>query len=448
MQNYQQHFEYKLSIYQQAMSHAGVDFIVIDSGVAALAFQDDLNYPYKANPYFKEWFPIGDHQNAFLLIKLGAKPVLYIHRPADYWHSSPALPADSVLMHFEVVEFREHAALHAPGNVVYIGESGIESNPSLVLAGARSEQENSAKLLNYIDYHRAWKSDYELEQMRAANRVAVLGHRAAEMAFNDGCSELGIHLSYLTAIVAKDSDLPYDSIVALNKNAAVLHHMLLSAQRPEQNLSMLIDAGASCAGYAADISRTYSALSLAGQALQQHQDGLQVYSHMCDKMEEAQQTLVELVVEGTDYADIHIQSHRLVANILVDLKIVNCDVDQAFESGLTRVFLPHGVGHLLGVQVHDRGGHAANVNGDLKLPPTEHAALRCTRKIEENMVFTIEPGIYFIPQLLTAWSQPELLNQALIEQLLPFGGVRIEDNVVATKDKPENMTRDAFGLSR
>jgi len=446
MHSYQTHFEHKLDLYRQAMTYAGVDTILIDSGSAAVAYRDDLQYPYKANPYFKEWLPIDQNQNAFLSIGLTTQPALYIHRPKDYWHSSPVRLDDSVLRYFEVIEYCEVAEISGLANVVYIGELSVDSNPHLKLTGSSSKQQNAERLINYIDYHRAWKSAYELDQIRAANRLAVSAHRAAELAFYDGASELEIHLAYLTSMVAKDSALPYDSIVALNQNAAVLHHSLLSAQRLTNNLSLLIDAGASCAGYAADISRTYSAKGIDDSTTDCRQ-GLDVFSQLCRMLDTAQQKLVSLVVINADYTDIHVESHRMVAEILANLKIVNCSAEQAFESGLTSVFLPHGIGHLLGVQVHDRGGHAVNIEGDLKLPPAEHPALRCTRTIQTNMVFTIEPGIYFIPQLLEQWAYPELLNQAQIEQLLPFGGARIEDNVVATEGSPENITRDAFELA-
>jgi len=124
-------------------------------------------------------------------------------------------------------------------------------------------------------------------------------------------------------------------------------------------------------------------------------------------------------------------------------------VDAALERGLTRVFFPHGIGHLLGLQVHDIGGHQTDANGTITPPPANHPFLRLTRPLEAGVVVTIEPGIYFIPMLLNQARQAGLhsdLNLALIETLLPLGGVRIEDNVVATAGGAVNLTREVLAF--
>jgi Xaa-Pro dipeptidase len=121
--------------------------------------------------------------------------------------------------------------------------------------------------------------------------------------------------------------------------------------------------------------------------------------------------------------------------------------EQAFERGLTHPFFPHGVGHHLGIQVHDVAGRQADAAGTPAPPPKEHPYLRNTRTIEAGHVFTIEPGVYFIPMLLRPFrSGPHasLFDWASIDALAPLGGVRVEDNVAVTAEGPRNLTREAL----
>jgi Xaa-Pro dipeptidase len=117
------------------------------------------------------------------------------------------------------------------------------------------------------------------------------------------------------------------------------------------------------------------------------------------------------------------------------------------SSGISSAFFPHGLGHLLGLQVHDVGGLQAAPEGGEIPRPEGHPYLRTTRPLAENAVVTIEPGLYFIPSLLSALkngSQGRHVNWSKVDEFRKFGGIRIEDNVVARPAGPENLTRDAF----
>ena len=137
----------------------------------------------------------------------------------------------------------------------------------------------------------------------------------------------------------------------------------------------------------------------------------------------------------------------MLAEVLVDAELATGAPDTLLETGVTSAFFPHGLGHLLGIQVHDVGGHQENEAGGTIDPPSGHPFLRLTRTLEEGNVLTIEPGLYFIEPLLRQWRETgdiKAINWDKVEALSPFGGIRIEDNIVVTDGVPLNLTRDAF----
>jgi len=144
---------------------------------------------------------------------------------------------------------------------------------------------------------------------------------------------------------------------------------------------------------------------------------------------------------------VHLSAHRLVGDVLEEIGLTTLEGQAALEAGVTGVFFPHGIGHLLGLQVHDVGGVMGDPKGAERARPEGHPYLRLTRMLEPGVVVTVEPGIYFIESLLKAArddARGSHIDWSMVERLRPYGGVRIEDNVVTTDNVPENMTRNAF----
>jgi Xaa-Pro dipeptidase len=164
-------------------------------------------------------------------------------------------------------------------------------------------------------------------------------------------------------------------------------------------------------------------------------------------MERAQQGLCAQVRAGVEWPSIHLAAHRAVAAVLRDADLIDCEPDEALASGLSAVFMPHGVGHLLGLQVHDVGGLQRTAAGGEIARQAAHPYLRLTRRLEAGFVVTMEPGLYFIDQLLSqarADARGSHINWLRVEQLRRFGGIRIEDDLAVTAPGCENLTRDAF----
>ena len=170
-------------------------------------------------------------------------------------------------------------------------------------------------------------------------------------------------------------------------------------------------------------------------------------SHSIAALNAAQLQLCAEIVPGRDYREVHLSAHRILGDVLHAIGLTNLPGQAALEEGVTGVFFPHGIGHLLGLQVHDVGGVMGNSTGGEVKRPEGHPYLRLTRMLEPGVVVTVEPGIYLIDSLLRAARDDKRgarIDWAVVEELHPFGGIRIEDNVVAANGAPENLTRDAF----
>jgi Xaa-Pro dipeptidase len=412
----------------KALAAGGYDGLITCSGGQLYYYLDDSTYPFRPNPRYRAWLPDAT-PDCFVVYRPGDRPKLVFHQPDDYWYLPPASPEGYWVAHFELVVVRSPAELRrevGPGRWAVLGE------PSAATEGLGDHDPPS--VTGPLDYARAVKTPYEIECMALASAAGVRAHRTAEKAFRAGASEYEIHLAYCRAAGAREEELPYNNIIAFDRHAAVLHYQVLDRQRPPGVKSFLIDAGAQHAGYACDITRTYAA------------DGGE-FLDLIRSVDAAQQKLVDRVRAGTDYRDIHLAAHEAIAKILVTHGIVTGSAQAAVESRVTSVFFPHGVGHLLGIMVHDASGFAASPKGGTREKPEGHPYLRLTRVLEPGFVVTIEPGIYFIDSLLEqarADARGKSIDWKRVAALRPWGGIRIEDNVVAQSGAPRNLTREAF----
>ncbi|RZJ07126.1 MAG: Xaa-Pro dipeptidase [Rubrivivax sp.] len=423
---------------ESALERTGFDALLIASGIEKYAFLDDRPYLFQGNPHFKHWLPLTNLPHSWLAVRPWKKPRVVYFQPDDYWHVPPSAPSGEWVDAVELIVIREAGdATQALADVVnprtaIVGEADA-ALPGLV-------PNNPEPLLNLLHWARGVKTPYELAQMRAAQRRAVPGHRAARQAFLAGASEAEIHRAYLAATGHSDRDLPYGNIIGLNEHAAVLHYQYQDGSPPPESRSFLIDAGAEVNGYASDITRTWAA------------PGHDEFAALIAAMEAEQLGLVDEVREGVDYRQIHLSAHRRTARLLRGAGLVKMSEEAMVEEGVTKPFFPHGIGHLLGLQVHDVGGFMAAETGGVADKPEGHRYLRLTRPLQAGMVVTIEPGLYFIPMLLCelrASKHSGQVDWAAVDRLSRYGGIRIEDDVAcrAAGEAPENLTRDAFALA-
>ncbi len=431
---YPAHLQTIKSRHERALERAGAGHAIIFSGAPRAVFLDDYDYPFKPNPHFVGWLPLTTTPYCYLVYSPGETPVLVYYQEKDYWHLPPANPDGFWADHFDIriVHDIEDVAKHLPqerDKCILLGEIENAAHAFGI------ERINPGSALNILHFDRSVKTAYEIECMRAASRRGVKGHRKAARSFQAGKSEFDIHLDYCRAVGQADIELPYGNIIALNENGAVLHYQHQSRSKPAAAKSFLIDAGASINGYASDITRTYA-----------KEDG--EFAHLIKRFDQLQQELVAEVKAGLDFADLHILCHRKIAELLVEIRLAKGSADALIEAGVTAAFYPHGLGHLLGIQVHDVGGHMGDDTGTIIDPPSGHPYLRLTRVLEVDQVLTIEPGLYVIDMLqenLVGTAAHGMINQKRLSWLRPYGGIRIEDNVRVLEGGSENLTRDAFG---
>ena len=416
----------------EALARGGFDHLVVPSGTLHYQLFDDRDYPYAVNPQFKAWLPLTRMPNSWLVHTPGKRPQVIFYQPFDYWHVVPDAPNGWWVEHFDIHVIRkpEDALALLPGPVARCAILG-EAQSTL----GQYAPNNPDAVVDYLEYQRSYKTPYEISLMREAQHLAVRGHRAAEAAFRDGRSEFAIHMAYCSAVGQDANELPYGNIIGLNEHGAVLHYTELGRTTPTPLRSLLIDAGASFHGYASDITRSYAF------------DRSSEFQAMIDAVDAAQLAMGEGVRAGVDYKQLHIDAHLTLMGILKDFGVIKVSPEAALATGVSAAFFPHGLGHPIGLQVHDVAGFAETDAGGTIDKPDGHPYLRMTRMLAPGMVVTIEPGLYFIDMLLAELKQKGLADSvdwARVEAFKPYGGIRIEDEVLCTDEAPVNITRDTW----
>ena len=429
---YANHLTELRSRYDRILADTGFDAVVIVAGTPVAMFRDDQHLPFKTNPMLLQWAPLTEHPGTLLVYAPGSAPRLLVYAPPDYWHTAAPVPELVSGSHFDVRIVSEAKHMRSelatlPPRTALIGTPG-GGEPVF-----EPYATNPTGLMHYLDLQRSLKTAWEIDNIRQANGIALAGHAAAERAFAAGGAEYDIHAAFRSACRVTDAELPYAAIVAMDEHAATLHYQRLERTRPRPGEhSLLIDAGIAVHGYASDITRTHT--TDAG------------FQALIDAVDTIQQNLCAGAVPGVDFRTLHREAHRQIAELLHTADIVRVGPDECLARGISRAFFPHGLGHFLGLQVHDAGGRLGEKPGETCAAPDGDPYLRLTRVLKPGNVITIEPGLYFIDSLLDKLQQGphrSLLNWPRIRALQRFGGIRIEDNVLIRDTDHENLTRMA-----
>lgn len=312
----------------------------------------------------------------------------------------------------------------------YRHETMIRLHDLLGIHPSQQRAAASQELIQAVIQLRLVKSAEEIEELERAAAIGYEMHTTAMRLCRPGVTEAYIG-GVLDGIAASHGSMvSFQSIVSMHGE---ILHGYPSARPLEAGRLLLCDAGAETREhYCSDHTRT---TPISGTFTQRQKD---IYNIVVDCHDLA----LTHARPGVRWWDVHYDVCRLMTNRLKDLGLMKGDTEAAVQAGAHALFLPHGLGHAMGMDVHDMEGLGQTFVGyDEETRPSSQfgtASLRFARRLEEGHVVTDEPGIYFIPALIDLWrkegTNAEFLCFDEIEKYKDFGGIRIEDDVLITKD--------------
>ncbi|EON66061.1 X-Pro dipeptidase [Coniosporium apollinis CBS 100218] len=275
-----------------------------------------------------------------------------------------------------------------------------------------------------IEECRVRKTPYEIALIRAANTVSTAAHTAVMRAVSHATNERELEAIFLKTCIERGCrNQAYSSIVASGTSAATLHYVR-NDQPLSGKLNLLLDAGAELECYASDITRTFP---INGRFTQESRE---IY----DIVLEMQRSCIEMLRAGVVWDDVHAHAHEIAIDGLIRLGILKGQREEIFEARTSVAFFPHGLGHYLGMDTHDTGGHA---NYQDKNPMFRY--LRVRGEVPAGAVITVEPGIYFCRFIVEPYLEDEkhakYIDREVLERYWEVG-----DNVLITEEGYENLT--------
>lgn len=288
----------------------------------------------------------------------------------------------------------------------------------------------SKELIKTVVEQRSVKIKEEIEEMEKAHSVTYEMHTTAMKMAKPGIYEMDIAGKIEGIAFSSGCSLAFPTILTIN--GQILHNHYHGNILKEGRL-IVNDSGAeSTLHYAADITRTFPVTEKFTQKQKE------IYEIVL----RAQKDSIRSVKPGVRFRDIHVQAAKTMAAGLKELRLIKGDVNEAVKAGAHALFFPHGLGHMVGLDVHDMEDLGEEFVGyDERIKRSEQfglAYLRFARELHPGFVMTVEPGIYFIPVLIDKWVAEKKFEQFIdyekVNQYRDFGGIRIEDNVLVTKE--------------
>ena len=321
----------------------------------------------------------------------------------------------------------------------YRHDNMIQIMDLLGLHPSKQKEAASEELILAIVKMRSVKSAEEIEEIERACAIGYKMHTTAMLLTRPGVTEkyIGGQVDGIAHSLGS-----HESFATIFSQHGEIMHGNPSMAELENGRLALCDAGAETINhYCSDHTRTFP---VSGRFSQRQLDIYRI-------VEECHDYVLEVARPGIRYRDVHFSVCRLMTERLKEIGLMRGDTEEAVNAGAHAMFLPHGLGHMMGMDVHDMEGLGQNYVGfDYKTRPNLEQfgtnALRMGRHLEEGFVVTDEPGIYFIPALIDDWRKSghcaEYINFDMLETYKDFGGIRIEDDVLITKDGCRFLGKD------
>ena len=320
----------------------------------------------------------------------------------------------------------------------YRHDTKIQIMDLLGIHPSKQKEAASVELIKAIVKMRQCKTDIEIAEIEKACAIGYQMHTHAMRLTKPGLTEkyIGGQVDGMAHSLGE-----HESFATIFTQHGEIMHGNPSYNILESGRLALCDAGAeNREGYCSDNTRTYP---VNGKFTQRQLD---IYSIV----EACHDYALEVAKPGVFYYDVHMNVCRLMTEKLKELGLMKGDTEEAVQAGAHAMFLPHGLGHMMGMDVNDMEGLGQNdVGFDEEIQPSTQFgtnALRCGKRLQEGFVMTDEPGIYFIPALIDDWRaqglHKDFINYDLLETYKDFGGIRLEDDILITKDGCRFLGKD------
>ena len=312
----------------------------------------------------------------------------------------------------------------------YRFDTKIQIMDLLGIHPSKQKEAASIDLIKAVVKMRSTKEPQEIEAIERACDVGYAMHTTAQLLIKPGITErfIGGQVDGIARSLAQGVSFA----TIFSQHGEIMHGNPSDAKLEAGRLA-LCDAGCELDDYCSDNTRT---MPVTGKFTQRQ---LEIYSIV----EACHDYVLQVAKPGVKYADVHFAVCRLMTERLKELGLMKGDVDEAVRAGAHAMFLPHGLGHMMGMDVHDMEGLGQIYVGfdDETRPNLEQFGTNCLRmgrRLEPGFVVTDEPGIYFIPALIDEWKAnghcKDFINFDLLETYRDFGGIRIEDDLLITAD--------------
>lgn len=311
----------------------------------------------------------------------------------------------------------------------YRGDNKLRVCKALEISPFEYDEYISYDFVKAVIEQRNTKSQKEIEQIENAVNITREMQLTAMKTVKAGMKEYEV-VAVLESIAKKYyGDLSFHTI--FTKNGHILHNHGYD-NTVENGDIIVLDCGArNREGYCGDMTTSFP---VSGKFSERQKD---IYSLLIEMFEKAE----SMVKPGVNYKDVHLAVSKVLAEGMIKRGLMKGDAEKAVKAGAHALFFPHGLGHMLGLDVHDMENLGEDLVGYESFPRDMQfglKSLRLARELKEGYVFTIEPGIYFIPELAKRWKAEgkfqEFLNYDKIEEYADFGGMRYEGDFVITKD--------------
>jgi Xaa-Pro aminopeptidase len=304
-------------------------------------------------------------------------------------------------------------------------EDWLHGRPVRRLGAADDADED---LRNDLIRVRRPKDDVELDRMRVAEAATRAGFEELVRLIEPGVTERELQVALEATFLRSGGDsLAYESIVGAGDHSAVLHFSPTSRELKAGEL-LLVDAGAEYRGYASDVTRTYP---IGGELNGEQRLVWETVRRACE-------AAIEACTPGVEWRAIHRTAALIVGEGLIELGVLRGEPETLLESGAITLFFPHGIGHMVGLGIRDAGV----ASDELREPVPGFPRLRLDIPLQPRHVWTVEPGIYFVAPLLARHRERTDVDWTRVDELLAFGGVRIEHDILITDDGCDVLTAD------